>query len=83
LFPNKRINRPEIADNLEAIYQTRNRIAHHEPVLGDRLMRVAKAIDFIVLNFGSKEPNEDAILARLELPRLRGLFTAWAGQVSS
>lgn len=79
LFPNKLITRPQVAQNLEVIYQTRNRIAHHEPVIGERLTRVSDAIDFIVLNFRSRTPSEDAILARLTQPYRRDL----ADQIST
>lgn len=65
LFPNKLITRAQVAQHLEIIYQTRNRIAHHEPVIGERLTRVADAIEFIALNFRSRAASEDAILARL------------------
>lgn len=65
LFPNKLITRAQVAQNLEVIYQARNRIAHHEPVMRDRLTRVSDAIAFIALNFRSRSASEHAILARL------------------
>jgi hypothetical protein len=65
LFPNKSLSRAAVADHLETLYQTRNRIAHHEPVMGQRLAAVIAAADFIALNFGSKLANQDGILARM------------------
>ena len=68
LFPNKSISRINIAHHLEVIYQARNRIAHHEAIMGDRLTKLMESIDFISLNLGSKVPSKDAILAQLILP---------------
>lgn len=53
-FPNKRINRADVAEKLEIIYQTRNRLAHLEPVYGWRMNRVLEAIEFITKNLKSK-----------------------------
>ena len=65
LFPNKHVQRATIADKLEVVYQARNRIAHHEPIYGDRLREVRSSIDFIVEHFEAKIPNAGAILARI------------------
>ncbi len=43
-----------MAAQLEAIYQTRNRIAHHEPVYGRRLVQTEAAIDFVARHLGSR-----------------------------
>ncbi|WP_456281091.1 hypothetical protein M1D55_03195 [Cupriavidus sp. JZ107] len=47
VFPDKSVSRALVASHLEALYQTRNRIAHHEPVYGHRLQQAQAAIDFI------------------------------------
>ncbi|HEX3634816.1 MAG TPA: hypothetical protein VHV99_04905 [Paraburkholderia sp.] len=50
IFPDKRIDRSRVATQLEHIYQTRNRVAHHEPVYGRRLFDTLAAVDFVVAN---------------------------------
>ncbi|CAD0327056.1 hypothetical protein CFBP498_19570 [Xanthomonas hortorum pv. vitians] len=65
LFPNKSINRGEVASHLEIIYQARNRIAHHEPIYGERLARLVESLDFIVTNLGNKDGDESSSLAKL------------------
>ena len=65
LFPNKAVSRAQIAANLENLYQTRNRIAHHEPVMDARLASVLAAVDFLALNFTMRTPTEDGILAKM------------------
>lgn len=57
IFPDKRINRSAVATQLERIYQTRNRIAHHEPIYGYRLRDTLAAIDFIASNLGVADNN--------------------------
>lgn len=47
VFPDKSLRRSEISKNIETIYATRNRVAHHEPVYGQRLHDAMAAIDFI------------------------------------
>ena len=59
VFPDKSLKRATIAAQLERIYQTRNRIAHHEPVYGRRLTDTLVAIDFVVKNFG--KPDADGV----------------------
>jgi hypothetical protein len=53
IFPNKRIDRCAVAVQLERIYQTRNRVAHHEPVYGHRLHDTLNAVNFIASNLGA------------------------------
>ncbi len=65
IFPNKKLARAAIAVELEVIYQTRNRIAHHEPVMGDRLDKTLKSIHFVAQNFGSSQPTDETALAKL------------------
>lgn len=52
LFPDRSLTRSMIAENLETVYQARNRIAHHEPMYGKRLQAVTSAIDFLTTKFG-------------------------------
>ncbi|MDE4173678.1 hypothetical protein PXK01_05900 [Phaeobacter sp. PT47_59] len=47
VFPNKTYDRSLIASHLEVIYETRNRLAHHEPIYGRRLEAILSAIDFV------------------------------------
>ncbi|MGL1921663.1 MAG: hypothetical protein OCD03_11625 [Hyphomicrobiales bacterium] len=53
-FPNRSISRANVAEKLEIIYQTRNRLAHLEPVYGWRMDRVLGAIEFVVNNLKNK-----------------------------
>lgn len=64
VFPNKRLRRGDVANNLEIIYTTRNRVAHHEPVYGDRLTAAIQAIDFIRNSLGAKGGEEDTTFKR-------------------
>jgi len=59
VFPNKSLRRSDISKSLETIYATRNRVAHHEPVYGQRLVDVMKAIDFIRESLGARKGEED------------------------
>lgn len=74
VFPDKSLSRAAVATQLEAIYQSRNRIAHHEPVYGRRLAQTEAAVDFIARRLGSRgndgaTPLEE--LLHLELQELR------------
>jgi hypothetical protein len=53
IFPNKRIDRSAVAVRLERIHQTRNRVAHHEPVYGHRLFDTLTVVDFLASNLGT------------------------------
>lgn len=64
-FPNKKISRAEIASHLEQIYQSRNRLAHHEPVLHKRFADTVMAIDFICHRLDAISPSVETPLARL------------------
>ena len=48
VFPDKQLRRADVAVQLECIYQTRNCIAHHEPVYGHRLRDTLEAIRFVI-----------------------------------
>lgn len=59
VFPNKSLSRSEISTALETIYATRNRVAHHEPVYGQRLEKTMDAVRFIRDSIGAKKDDED------------------------
>lgn len=65
LFPNKAVTRAMVASHLEVLYQARNRIAHHEPVLGSRLDAVLNAIDFIAHEFGVRGPDGLTVVGKM------------------
>jgi hypothetical protein len=67
IFPDRRINRSAVAVQLEHIYQTRNRVAHHEPVYGGRLFDTLTAVDFVASNLG--EPDCDGCTPLLKMLR--------------
>lgn len=69
VFPNKTYHRSLIAGHLEVLYETRNRLAHHEPIYGRRLNSVLDAIDFITENLGVRSPSPEAPLAKLIMPQ--------------
>lgn len=64
-FPDKSISRSIIATNLEQIYQSRNRLAHHEPVLHKRFTDTVAAIRFVVERLGAPVPSGSTPLAKL------------------
>jgi hypothetical protein len=64
-FPNKKLTRAEVADALEHIYQSRNRLAHHEPVLHKRFDDTMNAIQFVIINLGALAPDPNSPLAIL------------------
>lgn len=57
IFPDKRLTRAHIATQLERLYQTRNRVAHHEPIFGRRLQETLDAIEFFLNHFDGKDSN--------------------------
>ncbi len=64
-FPNKKITRPQVAVQLENLYQARNRLAHHEPVLRGRLSEAVKAINFIAENLHHSPVSGTTALSKL------------------
>jgi hypothetical protein len=64
-FPNKATKRAQVADKIEDIYQARNRLAHHEPVLHKRFHDTITAVDFIAENLGATAPSKETPLAKL------------------
>ena len=70
-FPNKATKRAEVAVQLEHIYQTRNRLAHHEPVLHKRFTDAISSIEFVIERLGIDPPSKDAPLAKLVAAELQ------------
>lgn len=68
LFPDKRVKRGEVATHLEILYQARNRIAHHEPIYGQRLASVLASVDFATMRFDAPEPGPNSVLAKVVAP---------------
>ncbi|MEP4921957.1 MAG: hypothetical protein ABJV27_19590 [Roseibium sp.] len=64
-FPNKSLRRSDVSPRLETIYQTRNRLAHHEPVYGWRMSEVLTAIDFVLNNLGGANSANERSLSKL------------------
>jgi hypothetical protein len=64
-FPNKKLKRSDVSPHLEIIYQTRNRVAHHEPVYGWRMSEVLAAIDFVLKNLGAANSANERSLSKL------------------
>jgi hypothetical protein len=65
VFPDKALRRADVALQLERIYQTRNRIAHHEPVYGHRLLDAMAAVDFVLAKLGCSQSGEITPLGQL------------------
>lgn len=64
-FPNKHVKRAEVAINLENIYQSRNRLAHHEPVLHKRFDDTVLSIKYVAANLGNRSQDDNSPLVRL------------------
>lgn len=74
VFPNKSLKRGNISKSLEVVYATRNRVAHHEPVYGQRLTDAMEALDFIRNSLGAKNSEEETAFkrfSRVQYLRLR------------
>jgi hypothetical protein len=74
IFPEKAVSRAKIAECLEIIYQSRNRIAHHEPLFGPRLDETVDAIDYFSAAFGPKDASGQTILEKMILPHRQKLY---------
>lgn len=72
-FPDKRLKRTDVSPHLEIIYQTRNRLAHHEPVYGWRMAEVLKSVDFVLENLGQQNDDGEHTLKKLLLHDLATL----------
>lgn len=64
-FPDKSLKRADISTQLEHIYQSRNRLAHHEPVLHQRFANTIHAIEFVMQRLGLRVPNVHSPLATM------------------
>jgi hypothetical protein len=64
-FPDKTISRAQVADHLENVYQSRNRLAHHEPVVRRRFHDVMTSIRFVTRHLLAPEPSAATPLAKL------------------
>lgn len=64
-FPCKNLKRADIAIRLEQIYQSRNRLAHHEPVLHKRFEDTVSALVFVTNSLETRLPNAETPLALL------------------
>lgn len=64
-FPFKKLSRAEVAIQLEQIYQARNRLAHHEPVLHKRFTDTMQAINFVIQHLETAAPSGTTPLANL------------------
>lgn len=64
-FPDKKLSRATIATQLEQLYQSRNRLAHHEPVLHRRFADTMTAIEFITQRLGVTRLSPDSPLATI------------------
>jgi hypothetical protein len=65
LFPDKNLKRPYVATQLERLYQSRNRAAHHEPIFGRRLQETLEAIEFFLQQFDGKGADGISYISRL------------------
>ena len=68
LFPDKSVTRAAVATAIEAIYVVRNRLAHHEPIMGRRLVDAMAGLDFIVTHFEPDGTPDDSVLAKMLEP---------------
>lgn len=64
-FPYKKLKRADIAIHLEQVYQSRNRLAHHEPVLHKRFNDTIAAVEFVLRHLDESSPNDASPLAKL------------------
>jgi hypothetical protein len=64
-FPYKKLSRAAVAVELEQIYQTRNRLAHHEPVLHGRFQETLRAIEFVAQHLDTTPPRSNSSLGKL------------------
>jgi hypothetical protein len=72
-FPNKTLKRAQVADKIEDVYQARNRLAHHEPVLHRRFVETIAGIEFIAENMGAVVSSKDTPLAKLIADDLKAI----------
>jgi hypothetical protein len=75
IFPDRTIKRADIAEKMEIIHQSRNRIAHHEPLYGKRLENTLFAIEYISSKFGEKLDGSHTLVEKMLEPYLGTLRT--------
>lgn len=75
LFPDKSVSRADVAKHIEAIYVARNRLAHHEPVMGRRLADTLAGIDYVASHFGGDGQNGDPAFVKMLAPHRAALAT--------
>lgn len=74
VFPDKKLKRSDVSKALEVVYATRNRVAHHEPVYGERLRDAISALEFLRNSIGATGREEDTSFkkfSRIQYFRLR------------
>lgn len=74
VFPNKNIERSDISTALETVYAARNRVAHHEPIYGDRLEEVISSLEYLRGSLGATYKGEETTFknfSRVQYLRLR------------
>lgn len=59
VFPDKTLARADLSRALASIHEARNRVAHHEPIYGEKLDQAMAAIDFIRTHLGARTPSEE------------------------
>lgn len=57
--------RSDVADNLEIVYESRNRLAHHEPVLYTRFTEAIACHQYLVQRLEARTPGDQTPLYRL------------------
>lgn len=80
IFPNKTVQRSDVSTTLEAIYRTRNRVAHHEPIYGQRLSEAMASIENLRNMLGTKSVEENSTFkdfSRVQYLRLRMDYEAF------
>lgn len=73
LFPSKRVRRADVATALESIYVARNRVAHHESLYGDRLLKTLEATSFVAHHLRPEGAADVAVLEAMLMPHVRVL----------
>ena len=62
VFPNKKLNRSDVSSHVETLYRARNRLAHHEPMYGDRLENAIRSLEFVRENMDVRSPSQSGPL---------------------
>jgi len=67
LFPDRRIGGQEVIDRLERLVRTRNRVAHHEPILPELAMEACRHIQFILYNLTSAQSKTSGVPTTIKI----------------